>query len=156
MFNFRLQPVLDYRKQLEEKRMLEFADTKRRIDYEKETLKKLRRERADLISRLGKMGESKLSAVDASIYLSYISRMKDEENHREDIICQIRKELKEKRAELVDASKKKKILEILKEKRLKEYRLSLISREQKELDEAGIFRAGGEKSRRAEEQKVRR
>jgi len=122
--------------------MLEFADTKRRLDCEKETLKKLRRERADLISRLEKMGESKLSAAGASIYLSYISRMKDEENHREDIICQSGKELKEKRAELVDASKKKRILEILKEKRLKEYRLSLISREQKGLDEAGILRSG--------------
>jgi len=120
----------------------EFADTKRRLDCEKETFKKLRRERAGLISRLEKMGESKLSAACASIYLSYISCMKDEENHREDIICQIGKELKEKRAELVDASKKKRILEILKEKRLKEYRLSLISREQKELDEAGILRSG--------------
>ena len=142
MFNFRLQPTLEYRKQVEERLMLEFADTKRRLDCEKETLKKLRREKADLIFRLEKMGESKLSAACASNYLFYLSRMKDEENHREDIICQIGKELKEKRAELVDALKKKRILEILKEKRLKEYRLSLISREQKELDEAGIFRAG--------------
>ena len=142
MFNFRLQPTLEYRKQVEERLMLEFADTKRRLDCEKETLKKLRRERADLIFRLEKMGKSKLSAACASNYLFYLSRMKDEENHREDIICQIGKELKEKRAELVDALKKKRILEILKEKRLKEYRLSLISREQKELDKAGIFRAG--------------
>jgi len=122
--------------------MLEFADTKRCLECEKETLKKLRRERADLVSQLEKMGESKLSAADASIYLSYISRMKDDENHREEIISRTKKELKEKRTELVDASKKKRILEILKEKGLKEYRVSLISREQKELDEAGIFRAG--------------
>lgn len=142
MFNFRLQKVLDYRKQLEEKRILEFADTKKRLDCEKETLKKLKRERADLISRLEKMGENKLSAADASIYLSYISHIKDEENDGEDIVCQIGKELKEKRAKLVDASKKKRILEILKEKKLKEYKVSLISREQKELDEAGILRSG--------------
>ncbi|MCD6153927.1 MAG: flagellar export protein FliJ [Syntrophobacterales bacterium] len=142
MFNFRLQPVLDYRKQLEEKLMLEFADIKRSLDCEKEALKELRKERADLVSRLEKMGKSRLSAADASIYFSYISRMKNEENHREDIICRIEKGLKEKRADLVDASKKKRILEILKEKGLKEYRLFWIDREQKELDEAGIFRAG--------------
>ncbi|MBW2644636.1 MAG: flagellar export protein FliJ [Deltaproteobacteria bacterium] len=142
MFNFRLQSVLEYREQVEERLMLEFADTKRRLDCEKETFKKLRSERVDLIFRLEKMGESKLSAADASIYLSYISRIKDEENHREDIIYQIGRELKEKRTELVNASKKKRILEILKEKKLKEYRLSLISREQKELDETGILRAG--------------
>lgn len=142
MFNFKLQSVLNYRKQVEERLMLELADTKRRLDCGKETLEKLRREIEDLIFRLKKMGESKLSSTGASIYLSYISRMKDEENHRKDIICQIGKELKEKRAELVNASKKKRIIEILKEKRLKEYRVSLISREQKELDETGILRAG--------------
>jgi len=142
MFNFRLQPVLEYRKQVEERLMFEFADTKRRLNYEKETLKKLRSERVDLTFRLEKMGKNKLSAAGASIYLSYISRIKNEENHRENIIYQIGKELKEKRAELVNASKKKKALEILKERELKEYEVSLISREQKELDEAGILRAG--------------
>jgi|GEM_PF-5671030 len=120
--------------------MLEFADVKRRLNGEKETLKKLKRERADLIFQLKKMGENRLNAAEASIYLVYISRMKDDETHREKIICKIEKELKKKRSELVDASKKKRILEILKEKKLKEYRLSLISREQKELDESWLLR----------------
>ncbi|RZB34909.1 MAG: flagellar FliJ protein [Desulfobacteraceae bacterium Eth-SRB1] len=142
MFNFRLQPVLKYRKQLEERIMLEFADKKRNLACEKETLEKLRKGTADLISRLEKMGESKLSAADASIYLSYISHMKDEENYREKIICQIGKELEEKRTKLVNASRKRRILEIVKEKKLKEYRSSLTKGEQKELDEAGIFRTG--------------
>jgi flagellar FliJ protein len=142
MFNFRLQPVLKHRKLVEEQLMLEFADRKRNLYSEKETLKKLRRERADLISRLKKMGETKLSAADASIYLSYISHIKDEENHREEIICQIGKELEEKRIKLVDASRKRRILEIIKEKKLGEYRLSLIAREQKELDESWLLKFG--------------
>ena len=142
MFNFRLQPVLKYRKQVEERLMLEFADRKRNLDCEKETLKKLRRVMAVLISRLKKMGESKLSAADASIYLSYISYIKDEENHRKEIICQIEKELEEKRTKLVNASRKRRILEIIKEKKLEEYRLSLITREQKELDESWLLRFG--------------
>ena len=142
MFNFRLQPVLKHRKQVEERLMLEFADRKRNLDCEEETLKKLRRERAGLIFRLKKMGESKLSAADASNYLSYISHIKDEENHRKEIICQIGKELEEKRTKLVNASRKRRILEIIKEKKLEEYRLSLITREQKELDESWLLRFG--------------
>lgn len=142
MFNFRLQTVLKHRKQLEERLVLELADKKRNLYSEKETVEKLKRERAGLIFRLKKMGESKLSAADASSYLSYISHIKDEENHREGIICRIEKELKEKRTELVDASRKRRILEIIKEKKLEEYRLSLITREQKEIDESVIFRAG--------------
>ena len=66
--------------------------------------------------------------------------MKDEENYREKIICQIEKELEEKRTKLVNASRKRRILEIIKEKKLKEYRSSLIIREQKEMDESGILK----------------
>ena len=72
MFHFRLQPVLDYRKLLEDKLMLEFADMKRRLDGEKETLERLRREMANLISQLRERGENRLSAPDVSFYLSYI------------------------------------------------------------------------------------
>ena len=142
MFNFRLQPVLKYRKLIEEKMISEFADIKRLLDCEKETLKKLERGRMDLIFRLKKMGESRLRAGDVSVYLSYIKYIKDEENHREEIICKVEKELEDKRTELVGASRKRRILEIIREKKLKEYKLSLISREQKELDEAGILRSG--------------
>lgn len=95
-----------------------------------------------MISGLKKMGDSKLSAADASIYLSYISQIKDEKNHREEIICQIGKDLEEKRTQLVNASRKRKILEIIKEKKLGKYRLSLITREQKESDESWLLRSG--------------
>jgi len=122
--------------------MSEFAETNRRLNYEKEMLKKLKSERIDLISRLEEMGRSKLTAASASIYLSYISRIKNDENQRKTVIYQIGKELKEKRAELVDALKKKKVLETLKEKQMQEYKRSLIKREQKQLNEAGILRAG--------------
>ncbi|MBW2663832.1 MAG: flagellar export protein FliJ, partial [Deltaproteobacteria bacterium] len=141
-----LQPVLKYRKQLEERLMFEFADKKRNLDREKETLKKLKRERAGFISRLEKMGESKLSVADVSMYLSYISHMKDEENHGEEIVHQVGKELEEKRIELVNASRKRKILENIKAKKLKEYRLSLTKGEQKELDEAGILKFRGQRN----------
>jgi len=140
MFDFRLQSVLNYKKQAEEKLMLEFADTKRRMDCEKETMKKLKIKRVDLTSSLQNMGERRMSAADVSNYLSYISYMRDEENSQEEIVCKVEKELEEKRIELVGASRKRKILEMIKEKKLKEYKQSLIVREQKELDEAGILR----------------
>ncbi len=141
MFDFRLQAVLNYRKQTEEKLMLEFADTKRRLSCGIEKLKKLRKEKTDLTFSLKKMGERRMSAADVSNYLFYINYIRDEENRQEEIVCKVEKELEEKRIELVGASRKRKILEIIKEKKLKEYRLSLITREQKQLDEAGIMRA---------------
>lgn len=122
--------------------MLEFADRKRDLDCEKETLKKLKRKMAGLIFRLKKMGKSKMSAADVSNYLSYITHIKDEKNHRQEIIRQIEKELEEKRTKLVNASRKRRILEIIKEKKLEEYTLALITREQKELDESWLLKFG--------------
>ncbi len=140
MFRFRLQPALNYRKQIEEQVMSEFADMKSRLEREKETLRSLKRRKADLISRLKKMGENKFRAADASIYFSYVDYIKCEERCQEEVICKGGEKLEEKRKELVDASKKRRILEIIKEKKLEEYMLSVSSREQKEMDEAGIVR----------------
>jgi len=142
MFHFRLQPVLDYRKLLEEKLMLECADIKKRLDEERETLARLRREVADLISQLKEKGNNRLSAADVSFYLSYINYMRGEGNRQEEIICRVGEELEEKRTELVDAAGKRRILEIIKEKKLEEYKAALNDREQKELDEAVILRSG--------------
>jgi len=142
MFHFKLQPVLDYRKLLEEKLMLECADVKKRFDGEKETLERLRREMADLISQLRERGKKKLSAADVSFYLSYINYMRGEGNRQEEIVRRVGEELDEKRAELTEAAGKRRILEIMKEKRLEEYKVSLNDRERKEMDEAAILRSG--------------
>jgi flagellar FliJ protein len=140
MFDFRLQPVLNYKKQTEEKLMLEFAQTKAHLSREKETLKKLKTDRSDMISHLENMGALPMPASDVSAYFSYINYMGDEENRRQEVVCKVEKDLEEKRVKLIGASRNRRILEIIKEKKLKEYEQSLLVREQKELDEAGILR----------------
>lgn len=142
MFHFRLQPVLDYRKLLEEKLMLECADIRKRLDEERETLVRMRREVTDLISQLRERGDQRLSAADVSFYLTYIKYMKGEGNRQEGVIARIGEELDEKRTELVDAAGKRRILEIIRERKQEEYRVALNDREQKELDEAVILRSG--------------
>jgi flagellar export protein FliJ len=104
----------------------------------------LRREVADLISQLKERGENRLSAADVSFYLSYINYMKEEGNRREEIVRRIGEELGERRTALAEAAGKRRILEIMKEKQLKEYKVSLNEREQKEMDEAAILRSGGD------------
>jgi len=142
MFNFRLQSVLNYRKRLAEDIAYKFADTRRRFDCEKEILKKSKKERLNLISRLSGMDGTKLCAADISAYFSYINYIKHKEIHHEEVISGIARELEEKRLELVDAIKKRKILEIIREKRLEEYRMHIITKERKELDEMETSRYG--------------
>jgi len=77
--------------------------------------------------------------------------MRGEGNRQEEVVCRVGEELEEKRAALVGAAGKRKILEIIKEKKLEEYKVSLNHREQKELDEAAILRSGrGVKSEEAD------
>lgn len=142
MFQFKLQAVLDYRKVLEEKVMLECAEVKRRLDDERNTLQKLRREVSDLLSQLKSKGETRLSAPDVSFYLSYINHLKGEERRQGGVVSRIGEELEEKRAELAEAAGKRRILEIMREKRFREYRTDMNNREQKELDETAVLRSG--------------
>ena len=134
--------MLNYRKHVEDRLASELADIKRKLDSEKEIARKLKRERLDLISRLKKMGECKLGVADISVYFTYIGHIKNQEKYQDEVISKVGKKLEEKRTELIDVSKKREILEIIKEKGLKTYRLYLDGRERKELDEFGVLRSG--------------
>ncbi|MBW1670621.1 MAG: flagellar FliJ family protein [Deltaproteobacteria bacterium] len=131
---------MDYIKQLEGKVISEFADTKRRFDCEKEILKKLKKERLDLVSRLNGMKGPKLCTANVSAYFLYINYIKHKEKYYEEVISRIARELEEKRLELLNVIKKRRILEMVREKKLEEYRMCLISKERKELDELGTSR----------------
>jgi flagellar FliJ protein len=137
MFNFRLQSVLDYIKQLEEKVASELADTKRRFDCAKEILKKLKEEKSNLVSRLNSMEDAKCCTANISAYFLYINYIKNKEKYHEEIISKLAREFEEKRSEVLHVIKKRKVLELVRDKKLEEYRLNLISRERKELDELG-------------------
>lgn len=142
MFHFKLQAVLDYRKLSEEKVMLEYAEVRKNLEDEKKALNRLRREVSDLLFQLKSKGESRLSAPDVSFYLSYINYLKGEGRRQEAVVSRIGEELEEKRAELADATGKRKVLEVMKEKKLREYTIEMNRREQKELDEATVLRSG--------------
>lgn len=138
MFKFRLQSVLDYRKQAEENLRYQFADVKRRLNYEREMLERFKIKRFDLIGRLKEMRKGKFHPVDISLYFSRIDHMKNQEGKQQETVFNINGELEEKRSDLTDAVKKRKMLEIIKEKKLQEYRMCMAGKERKELDELGI------------------
>ncbi len=143
MFHFKLQAVLDYRKLLEEKLMFECAEARRRLDDERETLQRMRREVADLVLQLKSRGERRLSAPDVSFYLSYINHLKGEGRRQEGVVSRIGEKLEKKRMELAEAAGNRRVLEIMREKRFREYKTYVNDREQKELDEAAVLRSGG-------------
>ena len=138
MFKFKLQVLLDYRKSIEERLSLEFSDKLRQLEGEKDILKGLKRKRSALIDQLTRMQDDRMSVAEISLYYSSLNYIKNMQNSQEDAVGKMAKELEEKREELLDVVKKRKAIEILREKKLAEYRSDIMSKEGKELDEAGI------------------
>lgn len=133
---------MDYRKQVEDKLLSEFAGIKKRLDIEKRRLEELRSKKKGLISRLEEMGEGQLRPADVSVYVSYINHTIEQEKNQEEVAVNLERELKAKRLNLIDAMKQRKMLEIIREKKLKEHRLCINEKETKVLDELGTLRYG--------------
>ncbi|TSA55490.1 MAG: flagellar export protein FliJ [Planctomycetaceae bacterium] len=138
MFNFKLQPVLDYRKQVEEKILSELAEIKRCLDCEVNKLKKIQEERRQEINDLEEMGNGRLlNPVDASLCSGRIVYLACCGDRQKAVIGAIEQEHETKRKELVEALKKRKIMDIIRGKKLKEYNSEISGKEEKTLDELG-------------------
>ena len=140
MFKFRLQPVLDYRENIEEAHRVKYAEIMRSVDAQREELNAVRQEKQALVSRLENSGNV-MQAADVSTCLSYISSLIDKEARHIESVHTLEQKLEDARADLVEATKQCKVLETVKEKKLKEYRVCLSGRERKEMDGVGIAKS---------------
>ena len=142
MFVFSLQTVLDYRKNIEEKILNEFSEKKRELELEELKLQNLIKERANLIGELRKMQNKSLHVDDIARYVSYVEQVRENENKQNIIIAQVSEQLEAKRMELLDAVKKTKIMEKLKERHAEEYEDAQRAFEQKNSDEMAVLKFG--------------
>lgn len=142
MFVFSLQTVLDYRKNIEEKILGEFSEKKRELELEELKLQSLTKEWSNLIGELRKMQNKSLHVDDISRYVSYVEQVREKENKQNIIIAQVSEQLEAKRMELLDAVKKTKIMEKLKERHAKEYEDAARAFEQKNSDEMAVLKFG--------------
>jgi flagellar export protein FliJ len=142
MFTFGLQTVLDCRKTIEEKILVEFSEQKRRLEREKEALGKLGKERSLLIVQLKKKQETVLSAADIALYVSCIKKLQEEEEAQQALIREVTIGLEIKREELLEAVKKAKMMETLKSQQSQEYETGIMELERKASDEMAILRFG--------------
>jgi flagellar protein FliJ len=142
MYVFKLQSVLDYRKNIEEKIHNDFSEKKRELETEKFNLKCLVKERVDIIDELRKMHGKSLHAEDIARYVSYVEKIREKEKKQKEIIERVKNELELKRNELLDAVKKRKVMEKLKERHTDEYESNMSAMEQKNSDEMSVLKFG--------------
>lgn len=138
-FKFRLQPVLDHRKRIEDRRQLIVAERKRAHDEAQRELNRLNdefRRHAELLrSRHSELQTGELQSIYA--HLQFLDRCTVAQIH---VVAERRVALDRARADLLAASKEKKIVEKLKERRREAFVVEEQLIEQKELDDGNARR----------------
>jgi flagellar protein FliJ len=140
MFKFRLQPLLEYRKLLEENAQQEFALKLRELENEKKALAAIAGERAIIARRFMELsgGGVEMKADDLAMLTSRLEILRIRQRLQEKVVIE-KDEAKElSRLSMLDAMRNKRIMELLRDRHFGNYKLELKRKETRSLDEFGI------------------
>ena len=135
---FELEQVLVYRSEMEKLRKQEFAAALQALERANQELKR----EEDLVGLLTKefqRCQNEIGCVDdIRMYADFFTRKREEIKQQKERIEQLDQIVKEKRSNLMEASKDKKMLESLKGKKAEEFRQDMAIKERNFLDEISI------------------
>ncbi len=140
MFRFRFEQVLNVRKLAEEQVLQEFSAQVRGLEVEKERLRSIRGEKEAVLAELMRRQGGSLNAGEIGLAFGYIRGLRQREVAQVVLIADREKALEAKREELSEAVKRRKIMEILRQKKFDQYWKEWNHRESVELNEQGIMR----------------
>lgn len=142
MFKFKLQSVLEYRMNVEEKILNEFSDLKRDLEEKKAVLNKLIIDRKNLMDELRTMQRAAMRADDIATLVGYVENNRKLEEQQNNIIHQAVEQMESKRQELMEAVRNRKVMENLRDKHAEEYQKNINELEQKNSDEMSMLKFG--------------
>ena len=138
MYKFSLEPVLKYRKLLEEDLQKDFAVLKRQLLDERERLSTFEQVRDRFSGELQQKQVKSISVSDILLYTDYLQQVSKEIKKQSKRILEAEKSVDQKREELVGAMKNRKTIDRLREKGLKSHVQELSKKEQVLMNEAAI------------------
>jgi flagellar FliJ protein len=138
MYRFNLQVVLDYRKRIEEGLQIELSQIQRELEKEKQLLLAYRREKNYYEEELVKREEKEINVNEALLYRDYLRGMRIRIKEQRDIVTKAKGDLDIKQNELLNATKKRKVLEKVKEKEWKRFKENIERGERILVDEVGM------------------
>jgi len=139
-FDFKLEPLYDYRQRIEDICKKEFSAASARLDDEEAKLEKLRDEYRSASRELDGVKEKGAAMNEITMYYDYLVRIKGHIAGQEKVIVEFRAALEVKRGELHEASKDKRVVEIMKEKSLDLHRQEMNRLELKIADDMAVSR----------------
>ena len=138
MYKFSLDPVLKYRKLLEEDLQKDFAVLKRQLFDERERLSNFKEVRNRFSGELQQKQVKSISVSDILLYTDYLQQVTEEIGKQSEKILETEKDVDQKREELVGAMKNRKMIDRLRENELKGHVQELSKKEQDLMNEAAI------------------
>ena len=138
MYKFSLEPVLKYRKLLEEDLQKDFAVLKRQLLDERERLSNFEQVRERFSEELQQKQMKNFNVSDILLYTDFLQEVSKEIEKQSKKILEAEKRVDHKREELVGAMKNRKIIDRLREKGLKAHVQELSKKEQSLMNEAAI------------------
>ncbi len=139
-FAFRLETLLKYRRNLEDKEKAELFQMLARLRREQNHLEDLQRKHQETLVELAEQRSAGAECGDTSWFYLFLDRLRFEMRRSTDRIVRLEQDVQEQKAVLVEASKKKKILDSLKTRQRKSYVAAEEKQEQKSTDELVVVR----------------
>lgn len=138
MYRFNLQVLLDYRTRIEEGLQIELSQIRRDLEKEKQLLISYQGKKLHYEEELVRKEEKEINVNEALLYRDFLKGMRVRIKKQRDTVAKVKMDLDKKRKELLDATKKKKVLEKVKERDWKRFMDDLQKRERLFIDEVGI------------------
>lgn len=140
-FNFKLQRVLQVKKYKEDQLKTELANLKREYLKQESVLFTLEESVREQFIILVEKQRNLTNTLNEILWrYNYISRLQEDIENQRKRLTELNEKIKEITIKLIGASQEKQIIENLKERKIKQFKLEMEKQEQEFMDEVGITR----------------
>ncbi|MFQ5737285.1 MAG: flagellar export protein FliJ [Thermodesulfobacteriota bacterium] len=139
-FVFKLEPLYDYRQRMEDICKKELGAATAKFEEEELKLRRLTEQYRASSEEIDALKERGAPMEEISLYYSYLLGVKGYIAGQEKVLAEFRKELDRKRGELMEASKSRKVVEIMKDRSISSHTERENRQEQKTADDMAVSR----------------
>jgi flagellar FliJ protein len=140
---FELEQVLNYRCEIEKVRKLDFVSAKLELEHANVVLNQ-HESHVDELTKEFCTRQTELNSVEEiRRYADFFARKREDIKNQKERIDLLGNVMSDRRDDLLDATRDKKVLESLKEKKAREFRLEMAQKERAFLDEISIQKKSG-------------
>ncbi len=140
MFHFPLQPLLNHRRHVEEELQKEMAAIQQRLNTERQRAEDLCRSLVIHRQQLDSMQRTGDTAGNLLMVVRHMEHLASAVSRQEETLRRAAQRLEEKRSDLIEAVKQRKVLETLKEKAQQAYQDDVNEKEMRLINEIAIGR----------------